>query len=140
MAETKINSDKDSEETKRNPFRKMAKNIAIKAIIPILNDRIENITPDMCYEGIINNESIWGHTPLELKGEALTWLKRFSFLYTRFEKHITADLLLNDWLKIDRPDLYSIVIGVKVNGENTGVKWFAEQIESFKTQFRENLK
>ena len=135
-----INPDVDSEATKRNPMRKMAKTIALKAIIPHLNERIKDITPNQCYEGIMKNESIWGVAPIALKGEALTWLRRFAFLYNRFEKDITSDLLLECWLKIDRPDLYEIVVGVKINGEDTGLVWFASQVESFKKQFRENLK
>jgi hypothetical protein len=134
-----IDADNDSPETKKNPMRKMAKTIAIKVLVPILNDRVERITPDLCYQGIIRDESIWGVSPMEFKGEALNWLKKFSFLYKRFEKSITADLLLECWMKPERPDLYAVVTGYIVDGQPVGKIWFEKQVEDFKKQFNETL-
>jgi hypothetical protein len=136
---TNIDPDNDSPETKRNPIRKMAKTIAIKVIVPIINDRVKDITPNQCYEGIISNTSIWGKTPIDLKGKALELAQRFSFLYFKFEDSITAEMLIENWMKIDRPDLYEIVDGVRIDNEPTGHIWFKEQVKTFKQEFRKLL-
>lgn len=136
---TNINVDNDSPETKKNPIRKMAKTIAIRVIVPIINDRVKDVTPNQCYEGIISNTSIWGKTPIDLQGEALKWLQRFSFLYFKFEDLITAEMLLENWMKVDRPDLFEIVDGVHINNEPTGRIWFDEQLKNFKGEFRKLL-
>lgn len=136
---TNINPDNDSLETKRNPLRKMAKTIAVKAIVPIINERVKDVSPNQCYEGIVNNTSIWGKTPLEFKGEALKWLQKFSFLYFKFEDSITAEMLIENWMKIDRPDLYAIVDGYRVGDEATGRLWFDQQVKDFKAEFRKIL-
>lgn len=117
----------------------MAKTIAIRVIVPIINDRVKDVTPNQCYEGIISNTSIWGKTPIDLKGKALELVQRFSFLYFKFEDAITAEMLIENWMKVDRPDLFEIVDGVRINNEPTGRIWFDEQVKNFKGEFRKLL-
>ena len=116
-------------------FKKYAKEIAIRTLKPILNERIKDVTPDLCYTAIMENGEIWAHTPDEIKDESFGWLNKLGFLYDRFGDVITPELLLERWLKIERPEIYAVIIGTKINDEELGKNWFATQVAIFKKEF-----
>jgi len=107
-------------------MKNLALEMAINAGRGFLNEQLKNVTPEILYEAIINDEDLWLSLPIHVKKEGTRLAKKFGSIFRQFYDSINLELILQ-WLKEDRPELFSII----VNTEG-GIEWINGQIDNIK--------
>lgn len=120
-------------------FENVAKKIALGVIKPVLNRKIQHYNTRDLYKAIFENVNLWASTDTDTNNQTRNLVGKFSRFYFMYEHVITADMLLEHWLKKDRPELYSVIMDSRYKnayGVPTGKVWFHNQVEGFKQYIR----
>lgn len=117
----------------------IAKKVALNVVKPILNKKIKQYNPQQLYQAIFENRYLWDFTNNDVNNQTKNLKKRWGNIYFNFESKITPDLLIEHWLKKDRPDLYAVIMDDRYknrDGVPIGKIWFIRQVEGFKEYIR----
>ena len=106
--------------------------VATEIVRGFLDEQIKNVTPSDIYDAIMHNKDIWGVTPDDTKEVGGKLKKTYGKLFYKYSDFLTTELLLEKWMKKDRPDIYSMVINTDYHGEKLGVLWFDDQVAKIK--------
>ncbi|MDD3492286.1 MAG: hypothetical protein PHU95_05470 [Candidatus Thermoplasmatota archaeon] len=116
-----------------NLGQSMAAALGLRATRQWLNNHLEKVTPAQCHECIRSNTKLWSAVPKNITKNGVSLAQRHRAIFKRFYDSLTIDLLM-DWLKKDRPDLFSIIINTP-----GGVEWLDGQLQEVKVSILDRL-
>ena len=99
-----------------------------------LNDKIKNVTPGDMYNAIQTNQDLWDVTPDDMRGGGSRLKQQFGNYLEKYQNEINIDLILEEWLRKDHPDLYSTVLNTK-----GGIVYMNNQVEKIKYKILREL-
>ena len=119
-------------------LKDFAEQVAVEAglgfVRIFLNDKIKNITPADMYNAIQTNQDLWDVTPDDMRGGGARFKRQYGNYLEKYQNEINTDLILEEWLRKDRPDLYSTVLNTK-----GGIVYMSNQVEKIKYKILREL-
>lgn len=106
--------------------------VAMGVIRSFLNNSIKKYDENGIRESVAENRDLWTVTPDLLINTGQTLKGRFGKYIDKYFEKITTDLLLNEWLSVDRPDLCKAI-----KTTPGGYQWFDSQVIKIKKQILE---
>lgn len=103
--------------------------IALEVIRGFMYERLKDVTPEDVYDAIKNNTNLLKVTPENIKKAGISLRKRFGGILMGYADLFTPELVLEEWFKIDYPNLYSIIVNTP-----GGINWFNQQVNMIKKE------